>query len=608
MALDPASNDGNPVTILRFLNAADGKPTRREPLAARGGLPGQQYSPDGALLAWPTKEAIVLWDLKTAKILRKLPLPSGANNGGLPFAFAPDGKTLTAVVGGILHRWDLAAGKNLYPDVSRRGPNGCTQAVAWSPDGKRIATMSWGADPHPYVWEAATGKLLRVFAAPEERAWSRWLTFAPDSQRLFTASTFGKVHCWDVDTGKEVWSRTPLNPKPDERHSLGQMHLSADGSRLFLLRMLENSGSAPANLSVWDAATGAGIRTVPLAAGSSTDVLSSDGLRRFVHGGWTFDTQTGQQRYTLRAANEIGTLMTREFGVVSPDGALIAAPLAGWEPRASDFIQKCRGVQVWETATGAPVALLPETDFGTLAFSPDGRTVAVVGNEDIRMWDLLTCKEVYRRAVEHRLFDLVPPVAFSPDGDRLVVGCCDATAVVWDLSSARRRAAPAAPLTAKDRDALWNDLAGDDAAKAYAAIDRLAAHPDDATAVLRERLRPAVGFPPDKFKRLLATLDADEFDAREAASRQLAESEEPLEAALHAALDGDLTAEQRSRIVGVLKAAAGPSAETLRGLRAVRVLAWAGTPAAKEVLEKLADGGPNAALTREARSALTRWK
>ena len=42
-----------------------------------------------------------------------------------------------------------------------------------------------------------------------------------------------------------------------------------------------------------------------------------------------------------------------------------------------------------------------------------------------------------------------------------------------------------------------------------------------------------------------------------------------------------------------------PSTETLRGLRAVRALAWAGTPAAKEVLQKLADGATDAPLTRE---------
>jgi WD40 repeat protein len=612
MTTAAASKDGKSTSILRFLNAANGKPAGQvykaaSEASAASAIP--QYSPDGAVLAWLTIGEIVLWDLKTAKVRRRLPLPSGANNGLLPFAFAPDGKTLTAVVGCTIHRWDLATGKDLYPDVARRGPNGGVKAVAWSPDGKRIATMSYGIDPRPYIWDAATGKLLRVLPAPEEEEWwSLWLTFAPDGKRLFTASTFGKVRCWEVDTGKKVWSGTPLNPKKDEYQSLAQMRLSADGSRLFLLRMLQNGGPGPAELSTWDAATGACKRTTSVPLGCSSDVLSPDGLRRFVRGGATFDAQTGEASYTLRANNDIGGGVGNEFGVVSPDGALIAAPLAAWEARGTSANQRCRGVQVWETATGARVAVLPETDFGTLAFSPDGRTIAVVGSDDIRIWDLITCNEVYRMPVARRLLGYGPVVAFSPDGSRLVGGCSDTTAIVWNLSSARRRAAPAGPLTAKSRDALWDDLAGDDATKAYAAIDRLAARPGDGTALLRERLRPAVGFPQDKFKRLLAALDADDFEVREAAARQLAESEELLEAPLRAALEGDLTAEQRFRIVGILKAAAGPSAETLRGLRGVRALAWAGTPAAREVLEKLADGGPDAALTREARSALTRWK
>jgi WD40 repeat protein len=608
---DPAK-DGKSPTVLRFLNAANGKPSdQAQVVAATVSAPqaAPQYSPDGGLLAWRTIEEIVVWDLKTAKVLRKLPLTSGANNGPLPFAFAPDGKTLTVLVGQTLHRWDLATGKDLYPDVTRRCPNGRIEAVAWSPDGKRIATMSWGLASSPCVWDAATGKLLRTLPIPDKEQWyDFFLAFSPDGKRLFSATSLGKVRCWEVETGKEIWSGDPLNAKEDEYHSLAKMRLSADGSRLFLLRLLQNACPGPAEYSVWDAATGERKRTTSVASGCSSDVLSPDGLRRYVRGGATFDTQTGALRYTLRANNEIGAVIGREIGAVSPDGALFAAPLSAWEMRGMGSIQKCRGVQVWETATGARIAPLPETDFGTLAFSPDGRTVAVVGNDDIRVWDLITCNEVYRKPVGHRLLGQVPVVAFSPDGSRLVVGCSDTTAVVWDVSSAHHRAASAKPLTAKDRDALWDELAGDDATKAYAAIDRLAASPGDGTALLRERLRPAVGFPRNKFKRLLAALDADNFEDREAAARQLAESVELLEAPLRAALEGNPTAEQRSRIVGILKAATVPSAKALRGLRAVRALAWTGTPAAKEVLEKVADGAPDAALTCEARSALTRWK
>ncbi len=568
-----------------------------------------QYSPDGAVLAWPTKEEIVLWDLKAAKVLRKLPLKTSAYNSGLAFAFAPDGKTLTARVGLTLQRWDLTTGQDLYPDGARRGPNGRVEAVSWSPDGKRIATMSFGTDTRPYIWEAATSKLLCVLPAQEEMVWANlWLTFAPDGKRLFTATTCGRVYCWDIDTAKEEWSKAPLIPRNDEYQWLAKMCLSADGSRLFLLRILKNR-PCPADLSVWDAATGECQRTMPVASGSSTDVLSPDGLRRFVRGGATFDTLTGEARYTLRASNDVGANIGREFGAVSLDGALFAAPLTAWGTRGMGSNQKCLGVQVWETATGAPMALLPETDFGTLVFSPDSRTVAVVGNDDIRIWVLITCNEVYRKPVARRLLGQVPAVAFSPDGNRLVVGCSDATAVVWDLSSAHRRAPLAAPLSARDREALWEDLAGQDATKAYAAIDRLAARPDEAVLLLRELLQPVDGISAEQFKHLLAGLDDDSFEIREAASRQLLTQVEQVEPPLRDALKLNLSAEQRSRVMELLRSVAtGLSVETRRGLRAVRALAWAGTPAAKAVLEKLADGASDAALTREARSVLTGWK
>ncbi len=199
-------------------------------------------------------------------------------------------------------------------------------------------------------------------------------------------------------------------------------------------------------------------------------------------------------------------------------------------------------------------------------------------------------------------------VAFSPDGRRLVVGCSDTTALVWDLSSARRRVAPAVPMTVKERDALWDDLADDDAARAYAAVDRLAAHPDDAAALLRERIRPAAGVPADRFKRLLAALDDDDFDVRQAASQRLAEMGEAAEPALRNALvERSLTAEQRSRVERLLASRpAEPSAETLRGLRGVRALAWAGTPEARALLGKWAEGAADAPLTRAARAALGR--
>jgi hypothetical protein len=51
-----------------------------------------------------------------------------------------------------------------------------------------------------------------------------------------------------------------------------------------------------------------------------------------------------------------------------------------------------------------------------------------------------------------------------------------------------------------------------------------------------------------------------------------------------------------------------PSAELLRGLRALEVLEAVGTPEARQVVEGLAKGTPAARLTREARGTLERWR
>jgi hypothetical protein len=48
------------------------------------------------------------------------------------------------------------------------------------------------------------------------------------------------------------------------------------------------------------------------------------------------------------------------------------------------------------------------------------------------------------------------------------------------------------------------------------------------------------------------------------------------------------------------------SGEQLRESRAVEVLEWIGTPDAKKLLEGLAKGAPDAALTREAKASLER--
>src|SRR5262249_47783955 len=103
-------------------------------------------------------------------------------------------------------------------------------------------------------------------------------------------------------------------------------------------------------------------------------------------------------------------------------------------------------------------------------------------------------------------------------------------------------------------------------------------------------------------------LDSNEFDAREKAASELERLGEMAGPALRKALDGNPSLEVRQRLEGLLAKvdARIPTGESLRGLRAIWVLEWVGTPAARQLLKELAASTTASWQTEEARTALER--
>jgi hypothetical protein len=316
-----------------------------------------------------------------------------------------------------------------------------------------------------------------------------------------------------------------------------------------------------------------------------------------------WDAASGRERVKLtqgglQARGQLIHTTRVQSLALTPDGRRLVSGLFSTAVREP--------VLVWEVASGTVMSRLAGHDHGTLALavSPDSRVVASGGADHaVRLWELATGREL-RKLEGHQ--GPVLAVAFSADGRRLLSGSRDTTALVWDLSGVLPQE-QAAPLRAAESKELWAELALEDGARAYRAVRRLARAPDQALPHIRTFLGKQSAVDAARLARLVADLDADEFDRREAASAELARLGRLVESALRRALEDRPSPELRKRAEALLgKLGDRPGHLELQAVRAVEVLELIGTPEARQVIESLARGAASAWVDEEARAALDR--
>jgi hypothetical protein len=128
--------------------------------------------------------------------------------------------------------------------------------------------------------------------------------------------------------------------------------------------------------------------------------------------------------------------------------------------------------------------------------------------------------------------------------------------------------------------------------------------PQQAVPLLKERLRPVTTADPRRVAPLLAALDSNDFAEREKAAQELERLGFAAESALRQALVKTPSPEVRRRVGRILEELGGPLA--VRAVRAIEALELMGTSEARLLLKALAQGVPEARLTREAEAALHR--
>lgn len=226
-------------------------------------------------------------------------------------------------------------------------------------------------------------------------------------------------------------------------------------------------------------------------------------------------------------------------------------------------------------------------------------------------WEVVT-RDLFK---EHGAFTLTG-VALTPfDGDAGLFDHVLLGRTVEDLdratATATGRDKPTAVPTGKERDALWAELMGDDRTKAAAAQRAFLQSAKEHVAFVGEQLGKTAVAPDerDRVKQLIEDLDADAFDARDRATDELVKIGAPAVDAVRELARTTSSAEAKYRanlILRRLKATGAPVSSAARTVRAVRVLERAGTPAAREVLTKLAAGDYGFDVVPDAKAALAR--
>jgi WD40 repeat protein len=480
-------------------------------------------------------------------------------------SFSSDGKTLrTSDIEGNIGFWDVASGgKSISPlRPSRRDlhfsqvltPLGSHIAtpIYVSRDGNRAAAI--GGDKHIYLWHPATGEIIHDIGellAGEPITTMQRLALSAEGSMLAATHQDGTLRLWDATTGRQIgrFGEKRATNKPDFYFPV----FSADSKVL-------------------------------------AAVARHDGTIRL------WDVQTKQEIRRLKARfKNISTL------TLSPDGSMLISMSSGPSARPGDL----SGLyQLWNVTTGEELSQFQDqqlgwTTFDGWAFSPDGKTLAATRNDVICLWEVATGRE-RRRFEGHR--GMVWCLAFSKDGRLLASGGCDNTALVWDVTSL-----PEGDSLPAQRQVLWDALASPDAARAYKAICSLIAD-RSSVSFLQQHLH-AVAIPDRaRIARLVADLDSDRFAVREDATRELENWGEQAEPALRKALDRRPSLEARRRIDQLLQSLRGPvtNPKRLQALRSIEVLEHIGTSEARQVLETLAGGTPEARVTREAKMASER--
>ncbi|WP_395737345.1 protein kinase domain-containing protein [Prosthecobacter sp.] len=382
------------------LNNAEAEPP---PLQVLSGAANAELSPDGTLVSTLLADgSIAIRRASDGALLHTL-----SSNCGLNFQarFSPDGRRLVAASkDSSIRIFDVSSGRM---EATLQGHGDYVKTVRWSPDGTRLVSAS--RDKTARIWEAGSGTMLRVLSGHEGEVLDA--RFSPDGKLVVTVSMDKTARLWDALTGE---LRTELK---GHASFVGGAKFSPNGA--FVLTM---SGMP----CVWSTLTGEKLATLPGNGGSDSAAFSPDSRRLVMaHGTYAlkfFELPAFKETMTIAGHSKVITSVR-----FSPDGSSILTGAIDGTAR------------VWESSTGAPLAVLRGHDSVTLAeYGSDGEKIVTSGGGSVRIW------QATRPMPANSLSDISTVGAnaamFSRDGSHIITASRNGKARIWDTQTLQQTA------------------------------------------------------------------------------------------------------------------------------------------------------------------------
>ncbi len=320
----------------------------------------------GTLASANADYTVAIYDVASGQRNATLNTETADVGGGInkSLAFSPNGRTLATnryVGSGYfgLQLWDVPSGK--HKTAIRRIYNTQFTHLAFSADGRTIIGAL--TNNTVFVQDVPSRQVKSEFTLDKHTDGVRSIAVSPDFGTLASASEDWTVRLWDTATGthKAVF----------EGHTdwVNSVAFSPDGDTLI-------SGSSDGTVIEWDAATGHNRATLEGHTGAVEDIVFSPDGSLFA--------SVSQDGIQLRNATTVQheatfTVPTENLtrAAFSSDGRLLAGGTQhGW-------------VYVWEIATGQLKTTISHGHaIADIAFSSNGRTVAIAGGSNVSVWEL----------------------------------------------------------------------------------------------------------------------------------------------------------------------------------------------------------------------------